>query len=113
MKRAIQAAWLLLSALALGWWWYLEARAPNSDAEVVLAVVVNILSFPLGLVTNAIFGWAVLGLQETTGHTWNHQTALASSVLYWAAMATTGFFQWFWLVPRLTRHLKMWWLKDE
>ncbi|CAG0980040.1 hypothetical protein MYXO_01802 [Myxococcaceae bacterium] len=87
----VKAAWILAVVAALVF--HLQSSAKDSFVVFYWSLVV--LTFPLGLLP--FFAWGLLvgeGLVAST----TLSTALAVLV-----MTSVGFFQWFWLVPRVFR----------
>lgn len=88
----VKAAWVLAAVAALAFHLYAVYFTTAKDSVVVMGWAMIVLTFPLGLLPMFACG---LAAQVSDG--------AANDVVVWLLMAATGFFQWFWLVPRMFR----------
>jgi hypothetical protein len=91
----VKVAWFLAAIAALAFHLYVVFFHTAKDSGVVMVWAMIVLTFPLGLLPMFAYGFAA---QVSDG--------AANDLVLWLLMAATGFFQWFWLVPRVFRWVK-------
>ena len=100
MNLALKSAWLVLTAAAV-----LSLFMPG-DTGIVAAVVLIVLYFPLGPLTNVALA-ASLNLLRPLGWTPDGDTQwLALNVALMLLLSGAGYLQWFVLFPRVLRGLR-------
>lgn len=99
MGRWLKWAWVLVAFAVLAGSLLLYDGKPNSDADVLLGYAMLALSFPLGSVLAAGFGFLARFLFETAGHIFT--ASYASMFAAWLALFIAGYLQWFVFVPKL------------
>lgn len=89
--RAVgRIAWLVYGAIGLGL--VLFAVPGAKDIDIVVATLVAVLAFPIGIVV-AVAGSALF----------TSTSLMTASVILWAVAMTLGYCQWFIVWPKFTR----------
>lgn len=91
--------WLATGILIL-LWWYLNREAPESGLAFGWLMV--IIGFPSSAVATSLFGLVVMGLDSWLKLSLSKQIQV---LLLWLVAMSAGYFQWFWLMPRVARGL--------
>ena len=106
IRNTLLAGWLTACCVVLVFTLYAYSPGPQSDAGVLFAGAMSVLTFPSGLlISGGIAALAVLGdgnLPEPLG---NLPPSVGLLVL-WLVFCMVGYFQWFRLIPWLWRKLR-------
>lgn len=99
---ATKVGWCAANVLLLAWWLRLDAQ--RLDAQVLILVALNVLSFPLGFCFYVLIGLldVLLNGQISGGMPGGNWDV----VLGWSLFFLTGYLQWFKVVPFLVRKLR-------
>jgi hypothetical protein len=96
----VKAAWILAAVAALVF--HLQSSA--KDSYVVFYWSLMVLTFPLGPLPLLAYGWVVTDGLVTPST--SDAGGLFETLMLWLVMTSVGFFQWFWLVPRVFRWVR-------
>jgi hypothetical protein len=92
----VKVVWILAAIAVLAFHLWAVYCTTATDSQIVLGWAMIVLTFPLGLLPMFACGFVA---QITEG--------ASNDILLWLLMASVGFFQWFWLVPRAFRWSKL------
>jgi hypothetical protein len=87
-----KAVWILAAVAVLTFHLWTVSFTTARDSHIVLAWAMIVLTFPLGMLT--LFAYGFLAMVNNGS---------ANDVVAWLLMASVGYFQWFWLIPRVLR----------
>ncbi|MBK6289664.1 MAG: hypothetical protein IPJ33_01715 [Gammaproteobacteria bacterium] len=102
MKVFFKAVWSMccLAVLALTLWSYTPSS--NSDIGIFLVGAMTALAFPLSLVVSGTITLLVMASERlSVPYLDVVESGYTGFVLLWMFYFAAGYWQWFWLVPRL------------
>ena len=96
--------WIVLSIMSLIYSLYIYEGKPNDEADLILVLSMLALTFPAGLLYALMFSivadifYKYYAVVFTVTYT--------SMVVSWLFLFLLGYFQWFWLLPKIIQKIK-------
>ena len=100
---AVKVLWVALTLTVLLSTLYYFDGTPNSEADVLLALGMLTLSFPLSWVLAGAA--AILGEFASNKFGFVFDVSYSSIIVRWVCLFVVGYWQWFRAVPWLFRHV--------
>lgn len=101
VKYFLIASWIAASCYLLYAYWTHESAWVDGELYTLYFLKMTILTFPIGLVAVTIGEYAVSALSLLGLDLPAYFSQQAVTVITWLTMVTTGFIQWFILIPKL------------
>ena len=101
VKYFLVISWIAASCYLLYGYWTHESAWVDSEIYTIYFLKMTILTFPLGLIAVTISEYAISGLSLLGLDLSAYFSQQTVTVISWLTMVTTGFIQWFILIPKL------------